>query len=382
MAMDRRTAATAKPSILCVDDDPRVLEGLQHSLHRDFDAAYAQSGAEAWQILSTREFDLILSDLHMPKMDGRELLRRCARSYPSMVRLILTGADDIGEAVEAVNEGQIFRFLQKPCRRSSLLSALREARQQRDLLRRREVQVQEAETLSSELPRLGRLAELGELAAGIGQEINNVLSLLTLAIPSIAEASNQGRPASREDIDYLRMATRRLQAHGTNLMHLGTTGSEDSEVIDLGTVVESTLKMLKHIGRTKYCDVQVRAPEVGMWIRGARVHLEQILVNVVGNAADALFHGSKRGGTIDIELCLAARAELRVRYDAPGFGHASGSGFSPHLPTKRLALGGDLGTMIVTRLLESQNATLALGTDAAGWRLVTMSWPNASPRHR
>lgn len=119
---------TNKPHILCVDDEPRVVEGLVLHLRREYNVHIALSGEEALQKLKEhKRIAVIVSDMRMPGMDGATLLKRAMRSHPNITRLLLTGEPGREAAVSAVNEGQIFRFLTKPCPIEQLKSALEAA---------------------------------------------------------------------------------------------------------------------------------------------------------------------------------------------------------------------------------------------------------------
>lgn len=102
--------------ILFVDDEPNVLQSIQRQLHKRFPLQVASGGAEALRVLKEEgPFAVIVSDMRMPIMTGIELLAQAKDLYPDMVRLMLTGNADQETAMEAVNTGQIFRFLTKPC---------------------------------------------------------------------------------------------------------------------------------------------------------------------------------------------------------------------------------------------------------------------------
>ncbi len=114
-----------KPSILCVDDEVNILEGLQDNLRRQFKVHIATSGAEGLSILESEgAFPVIISDMRMPEMNGAEFLSQVRSLYPDSLRILLTGQSDIESAISAVNEGQIFRFLTKPCETDHLISVI------------------------------------------------------------------------------------------------------------------------------------------------------------------------------------------------------------------------------------------------------------------
>jgi CheY-like chemotaxis protein len=128
--MDRQRA-----QILCVDDEPNVLEGLSMHLRRSHELFTATSGREALETLRERPaIAVVISDMRMPGMDGATLLAKARELAPQAVRLLLTGQTELDAAISAVNDGQIFRFLTKPCPPPRLLAAVEAAVEQHRLL--------------------------------------------------------------------------------------------------------------------------------------------------------------------------------------------------------------------------------------------------------
>lgn len=125
--------------LLCVDDEPHVLEGLTRILRRDFVVATATGGSEGIDLLrndATKDdpFAVVVSDMRMPRIDGAAFLRVARQVAPDSVRVLLTGQADLNAAIAAVNEGSVFRFLTKPCPSEVLLSALHAAAEQHRLI--------------------------------------------------------------------------------------------------------------------------------------------------------------------------------------------------------------------------------------------------------
>lgn len=111
--------------ILCVDDEQLVLDGLSRTLRSHYVVETVTSGAQALDRLRTGEpYAVVVSDQRMPQMDGVRLLAHIRTVVPSTVRVLLTGQADMESAIAAVNEGNIFRFLTKPCSTDTLLKAL------------------------------------------------------------------------------------------------------------------------------------------------------------------------------------------------------------------------------------------------------------------
>ncbi|MFY9805069.1 MAG: HD domain-containing phosphohydrolase [Candidatus Acidiferrales bacterium] len=119
MAKDERAR------ILCVDDESHVLDGLTRTLRSHYVVETAASGKIALDLLrSEQPFAVVMSDQRMPQMDGVHLLAHVRTVAPLTVRVLLTGQADMESAIAAVNEGNVFRFLTKPCATETLLHAL------------------------------------------------------------------------------------------------------------------------------------------------------------------------------------------------------------------------------------------------------------------
>jgi response regulator RpfG family c-di-GMP phosphodiesterase len=122
-------------AILFVDDEELLLSSYQRVLRKQFQFDVAKSGQEALDKFRSTSYAVIVSDMRMPGMNGVELLKQIRSTSPETVRLMLTGNSDIQTAIEAVNEGCVFRFLTKPCSPDSLANAINDGLQQYRLIR-------------------------------------------------------------------------------------------------------------------------------------------------------------------------------------------------------------------------------------------------------
>jgi len=114
--------------ILFVDDDPNLLASCERNFHRHYAVDTATGGEVALAKLAERgPYAVVVSDRQMPKMDGIQLLSEVRKRAPETVRIMLTGNADLEAAVRVVNEGNIFRFLVKPCPPDTLGVALDDA---------------------------------------------------------------------------------------------------------------------------------------------------------------------------------------------------------------------------------------------------------------
>lgn len=121
--------------VLCVDDDANILAGFQRSLRRQFSLDLALGGEEALAAIEAGgPYAVVVADMQMPGMNGIQFLVRVGEKWPDTVRIMLTGNADQQTAVEAVNKGQVYRFLTKPCSAEMLALALEAGIKQFQLL--------------------------------------------------------------------------------------------------------------------------------------------------------------------------------------------------------------------------------------------------------
>jgi HD-like signal output (HDOD) protein/CheY-like chemotaxis protein len=124
-----------KKRLLFVDDEPRVLDGIRRMLHstrNEWDISFAGSGQEALDAAAAEPFDVIVSDMRMPGMDGSALLNEVRKRYPQTARIALSGQTKKEDILRAV--GPVHQFLSKPCDAETLTATISQALALRDLL--------------------------------------------------------------------------------------------------------------------------------------------------------------------------------------------------------------------------------------------------------
>lgn len=127
-----------KPKILVVDDEQDNLDLLYRTFRKEFVVFRADSGFKALEILAQEgEMAAIISDQRMPEMKGTEFLRRTVSDFPDTMRIVLTGYTDITDLIDAINSGQVHKYITKPWEPDQLKLVVSEATQNYDLLKQR-----------------------------------------------------------------------------------------------------------------------------------------------------------------------------------------------------------------------------------------------------
>ncbi len=124
-----------KSKLLLVDDEPNLTSALVRSLDRtQFEIFTADSAQKGLMILAGNDIDVVVSDERMPGMPGSEFLSEVRKKWPNTIRMILSGQADLEAAVRAINEGEVYRFLLKPCHPKELEMTILQGLQHKKLV--------------------------------------------------------------------------------------------------------------------------------------------------------------------------------------------------------------------------------------------------------
>jgi response regulator RpfG family c-di-GMP phosphodiesterase len=125
--------------VLCVDDEPNILSALKRVLRRaGHEVDTATSGAAGLDLLDAQSFDMVISDMRMPEMDGAAFLERVRQGWPDTVRILLTGFADVASTVAAINRGEVYRYIAKPWNDDDLLLTVAQALERKALQQERD----------------------------------------------------------------------------------------------------------------------------------------------------------------------------------------------------------------------------------------------------
>jgi FixJ family two-component response regulator len=221
----RSTSAVTnpRPTVLCVDDDACLLQGVAAVLRRRFDVTIAHGADEALNVMQTAgPFAIVVTDMRMPGLDGVALLKQTRVLYPDTVRILLTGESDVADAARAVNEGEVFRFLTKPCPGQVLEQVLTEAMDHLRQIARGRTRVREQLiALNHAFVEREQTAELRARAAGLGRVLGAFAPTLRAVFSSLLDSAAAGTPPDARTLEALAHATLEVETHSRHLLDLG-----------------------------------------------------------------------------------------------------------------------------------------------------------------
>lgn len=268
-----------RSSLLLVDDEPHILHTVSALLADDFHVVTAESGDAARQVLARCPIDIILTDQQMPGLTGVQLLEWVRIHSPRTMRVLMTGYAELQDTIEAINRGQVHRYLRKPYRAEELLDVLHAVERHFQIERQNETLLEELKRVNHELHLVNaelearvqeRTAELEEKNRQLHQR-NQMLEKLALTDPltglnnrramdRLAELETRRRSRYPRpfalgliDADHFREINRRYLLPGG-----------DQVLIDLGRVLTASMRAVDQVGRIGGEEFMVLAPETSL----------------------------------------------------------------------------------------------------------------------
>ncbi|MBW4496588.1 MAG: response regulator [Oscillatoria princeps RMCB-10] len=179
-----------KPKMLVVDDEPDNLDLLYRTFRREFQVLKAESGVRALEVLAKEgEVAVIISDQRMPEMKGTEFLKKTLPQFPNTVRIILTGFTDIEDLVEAINSGQVYKYITKPWDPNELKAVVERAAENYDTQMQRMEELRRAQAQTNLISAILQAAQESEslqgclesIATAFGKSFGADVAILQLA---------------------------------------------------------------------------------------------------------------------------------------------------------------------------------------------------------
>jgi signal transduction histidine kinase len=309
----------SRPALIVVDDEPEVLRSLHDLLRFDYRVRTFTDPNEALEALEAEDAAVVMSDQRMPRMSGVEFLRRAKQLRPDTTRLLFTGYSDIKAVVDAINEGNVFRYISKPWDPDELGTILRQAVGLHDLVVERRRLIAELQDSNARLTEANRVkSAFIEVAS---HELNTPVAIV-LGLAELWKLS-EGPGASPEQhawIDRMRGAAKRLADIVGRMLKLlraeqfdHTLDLEPTDLTTLlGDVVAGVGPFLEARGQTVAVEAE---PELGT-AEIDRAKLSDALTNLIVNAIKF----SPDGATIRLAANTDGDDWVRFRVIDPGLG--------------------------------------------------------------
>lgn len=365
-------AEEPRPRVLYVDDQQGNLTVFKANLKAFVDITTATSAEEALKLLETEEFPIIISDQRMTGMTGSDFLAEVRRRHPDTIRMLLTAYTDFDAVVDAINEGQIARFIRKPWERDDMLATIIGASK---LYWR----TRENRALTMQLLHRERIAAIGQLTSGLVHELGNMTNKLTV-VTDIREAWGTDEDMTREfeilqtGVDGIRMMleTLRIYARG------GDELVAVREPVDLDQLLRAWMPMVKifpHVRELKKLEYTPCQGPVQAEVDVKKI--EQVIVNLVKNAGEA----AGLGGTVTVWLEERGdRVAIHIRDNGPGIPPlAQERIWEPFFTTKGKS-GTGLGLLMCRKIMDAHKGTIEFANNPERGCTFTVEVPRVHPK--
>ncbi len=215
-----------KHTILCVDDEVDNVDALERLLRNKYRVLKAISGAEALKLLDQNLATVIISDQRMPQMTGVEFLSKSLKTHPNAIRILLTGYADIEVVIEAINSGQIYRYITKPWDPVDLVNTIDKAVERFEL---GETLVETNRQLSEALVELQTLDQAkNQFMVLVNHELKTPLTTMLSFSDLLSETKLD--PDQERYLSRIRVAAHRLQEMINDALELVSAETQQTKL--------------------------------------------------------------------------------------------------------------------------------------------------------
>lgn len=299
-----------KCRVLYVDDDAPNLVVFEAACGSEFEVLTAESGAAALEIMRRQEVAILLTDQRMPGTSGVELAAKVRDEFPETIRLLITAYADLDSAIDAINWGQVHKYLRKPWDIRELKQTLYEScdlhRMNREMsdLRRRLLETERvyaigvvSASISRELTR--PIGHLTEALAAARQSVATAATSLAAKVPDPRQARARIDAADGDLANTQLFANRVLELLRGIDLPLRRPGDK-SEKVALGEVIRLTLQVLRGEFRTRaHIKLDVKAVP---FVEGSSASLGQVILNLLVNALQSFPPGSRPENLVTLRM--------------------------------------------------------------------------------
>jgi signal transduction histidine kinase len=313
-----------KHSLLVVDDEPDLVHSVQDLLRFDYRVLGATRATEGLRIMEREKVHIVMSDQRMPEMSGVEFLKRLREHYPDTIRLLFTAYADIKAVIDAINQGNVYRYISKPWEPQELQAVLRQAVEHYDLLAERKQLIAELEQKNQQLESANaELRQANELKKAFikvaSHELRTPLTIV-LGLSDLAQRQPDLSPSLRHWLERIYVGSVRLNERVDQMIKLLLADHYERPLtranVDLAAILNTAAGDVATFIEQRHQKLELDLPaDLGTMALEAdkiRDSVFQLLVNAVKFTRD--------GGTIRLSAQRLADGGAEIRVTDTGVG--------------------------------------------------------------
>lgn len=395
--------------LLVVDDEQMALNLARRvfETESDIDLQATTSGSEGLELAKAHDIDLFITDQRMPEMTGLDFLAKVREIRPRALRILLTAFPDTSVAVQAINEGLVYRFVLKPWEPDDMRVTVRRALETKRLADENDRLITQLKTSHEQLVQSEHLAAIGRVSSGISHELGNAVGPLMVSANALAasvgrllEAVRAANKAVRSKFaapDVERLNNDLLRAVpdtlGSAEQAIGVIRAKAAQLdtlvrglnsytvgavlqpFDLNQAVLSAIQLLSH--RFRGITLLERDLNAVPQVRGRQSEITQVVLNLLTNAADAV--ESSRNAKVGVRTWRDGQtARLEVADNGKGLDPAVAERlFQPFTSTKEPGRASGLGLSVCRSIVENHGGRIEVTSAPDQGTRFTVTLPAA-----
>lgn len=389
--------------VLVLDDESHIRQSFSDYLEdRNFDVYLAENGRIGLEKIEKIPLDLVLLDLRMPEVDGLEVLKQGAKIIPDVPMIVISGANRLGDAVQALRNGA-WDYIEKPVQDFALLGytiekVLEKARlkkenkayqeQLEEMVKERTIKLEQVNTELAEtntqlrktidtnrekekqLRHAQKMEAIGTLASGIAHDFNNILSSM-IGFSELTKMELKNDPVSMKHLNQIIAGGIRARDLITQILTYSRDSNVETHIFSLTPIIKESIKFLKS-SIPMNIKIESRLGSSPYSTLGNPTHFYQVLMNLYTNASHAM---ADTGGTLTVDIRQINVREgdsyyprlkiegsyvyLTVSDTGPGIpDDIVEQVFDPFFTTKKKGEGTGLGLSIVHGIIEEMKGAI------------------------
>jgi len=282
-------------NLLVIDDESSILSSLRRQFRRNYQVHIANSAQEGLEVMKEHSIQVIISDQRMPGLNGSAFFDQVKHDYPDATRLLLTGYADIQAVIEAINDGNIFRYITKPWDPTELDTIVREAFGRHNLIVRNKELVNQLQEANRDLEKRVKLRtveltalnkEKDHMIGIVAHDLRGPLGIIKMCHDVICENLTD-TATQKEFLGLINELTEKALRLIDDLLDVSAieTGQLvlENKVVPLKEFLDKVIRLNRRSAEKKGIQLELQYEDPDSWTFD-RQRIEQVLDNLLGNA--------------------------------------------------------------------------------------------------